>query len=90
MLPRRLAAAFLVVFSAGFLLGYWYHQPVTPIRDAEIVASIQQASRETDRILAEQRKLFDCPINYPAPTSPPPKATPRAPGPARPLKEATP
>jgi hypothetical protein len=89
MLPRRLVAALLLVFAGGFLVGYWYHQPITPIRDAEIVASIQKASRETDRILADQRKLLDCATFNSLPASPPQKAPP-IPAPPRPLKEATP
>jgi hypothetical protein len=78
--PRRLLAVLMLVFAGGFLAGYWFHQPITPIRDAEIVASIQQASRETDRVLAEQRRLLDCaaakavpgfePATPPTPTAP--------------------
>jgi len=68
--PQRLIAGALLLFSAGFLFGYWYHQPSEPAYSAELVSAIKQAQKETDRILTEQRQLLHCtPIDSAAPAA---------------------
>jgi hypothetical protein len=87
--PRRFLAVLMLVFAGGFLAGYWFHQPITPIRDAEIVASIQQATRETERVLLEQRRLLDCAAAKSVPGLAQPPQT-SAPTPPSPRKDKTP
>lgn len=60
MSPRRVVAGVVFTFAAGFIVGFWFHQPTKPHDYTATLAAIQTAQAETDRLLAEQRRILNC------------------------------